>query len=80
MTVSGAFHSDLMRDSVEPFKKALQKSEISDPVITVYSNVDGKSYRNADHIRHQLPKQVSLFPYYLNSNFIFWWLICLSMN
>lgn len=56
--VSGAFHSDLMGESVRPFQKALEKSEVSDPVISVYSNVDGKRYRNADHIRRMLPKQV----------------------
>lgn len=59
LPVSGAFHSILMQESVEPFKKALLKSNISDPIITVYSNVDGKRYRNAEHIKHQLPKQVT---------------------
>ncbi|KAJ8971079.1 hypothetical protein NQ317_014752 [Molorchus minor] len=58
LPVSGAFHSSLMSPAVEPFKKALNKSEISDPVIKVYSNVDGKIYRNAEHIRKQLPKQI----------------------
>lgn len=58
LPVSGAFHSSLMQPALEPFKKALNKSEIKDPIISVYSNVDGKRYRNADHIRKQLPKQV----------------------
>lgn len=58
LPVSGAFHSSLMQPAVEPFRKALNKSEIQDPVISVYSNVDGKKYTNADHIRKQLPKQV----------------------
>lgn len=49
-----------MRDSVEPFKKALHKSEISEPLINVYSNVDGRRYTSADHIKRQLPKQVSI--------------------
>ncbi|KAJ8938542.1 hypothetical protein NQ318_016913 [Aromia moschata] len=47
-----------MAPAVEPFRKALNKSEISDPVISVYSNVDGKRYKNAEHIRKQLPKQI----------------------
>lgn len=59
--VSGAFHTDLMEPAFKPFKKALEKCEISDPVISVYSNVDGKQYKDADHIRKQLPKQVNQF-------------------
>lgn len=59
MPVSGAFHTKLMAPAVEPFKKALSKSEVNDPVITVYSNVDGKRYKDAEHIRKQLPKQVN---------------------
>ncbi|KAJ8931207.1 hypothetical protein NQ314_015904 [Rhamnusium bicolor] len=58
LPVSGAFHSDLMAPAVEPFRKALNKSEISEPVISVYSNVDGKRYRDVEHIRRQLPKQI----------------------
>lgn len=60
LPVSGAFHSDLMIPAIKPFKKALEKIKIEDPVISVYSNVDGKRYKNADHIRRQLPKQVSI--------------------
>lgn len=56
--VSGAFHTSLMHPAVEPFKEALKKVDIVDPIIPVFSNVDGKSYRNAHHIRRQLPKQI----------------------
>lgn len=59
LPVSGAFHSQLMEPAKEVFEKALKKSEIKDPAIWVYSNVDGHVYRNAEHIRKQLPKQVS---------------------
>ncbi|XP_018578454.1 probable malonyl-CoA-acyl carrier protein transacylase, mitochondrial [Anoplophora glabripennis] len=58
LSVNGAFHCDLMASAVEPFRKALKKCKVSEPVITVYSCVDGKSYRNADHIRRQLPTQI----------------------
>ncbi|XP_057666911.1 probable malonyl-CoA-acyl carrier protein transacylase, mitochondrial [Diorhabda carinulata] len=58
LPVSGAFHSELMKPAVETFRKALDKSEVNDPAIRVYSNVDGKSYKNAAHIRSQLPKQI----------------------
>ncbi|XP_044269329.1 probable malonyl-CoA-acyl carrier protein transacylase, mitochondrial [Tribolium madens] len=58
LAVSGAFHSNLMLPAVEPFRKALNKSEINNPVISVYSNVDGKRYKDAQHIKKQLPKQI----------------------
>ncbi|CAH1155762.1 unnamed protein product [Phaedon cochleariae] len=58
LPVSGPFHTELMRPAMETFRKALHKSEILDPVISVYSNVDGKKYRNAEHIRRQLPKHM----------------------
>lgn len=47
-----------MEPAIETFRKALNKSTIDEPAISVYSNVDGHIYRNADHIRRQLPKQV----------------------
>lgn len=46
---------------METFKKALNKTEINDPIISIYSNLDGKIYKNAEHIRKQLPKQVKRF-------------------
>lgn len=58
LPVSGAFHSNLMAPAVEPFKKALELSEINEPAISVYSNIDGKRYKDAKDIRKQLPKQV----------------------
>lgn len=58
LPVSGAFHTKMMLSAVEPFKKALNKIEIKDPNIFVYSCVDGKNYKDANHIRHQLPKQI----------------------
>ncbi|EFA00362.1 probable malonyl-CoA-acyl carrier protein transacylase, mitochondrial [Tribolium castaneum] len=58
LAVSGAFHSNLMLPAVEPFRKALNKSEVSNPVISVYSNVDGKKYKDAAQIKKQLPKQI----------------------
>lgn len=58
LAVSGAFHSDLMAPALEPFKIALKKTEVNDPAILVYSNVDGKGYKNAEHIVKQLPKQI----------------------
>ncbi|KAG8230313.1 hypothetical protein J437_LFUL000583 [Ladona fulva] len=58
LPVSGAFHTDLMRPAAEPFKAALKKADVKDPVISVHSNVDGKRYSNANHVIRQLPKQI----------------------
>lgn len=58
MPVCGAYHTELMSSAVEPFKKALQKIQIEDPLIPVHSNIDGKPYRDAGHIFSKLPKQV----------------------
>lgn len=58
LPVSGAFHTSLMQPAVEPFKKALRKVDIVDPIVPVFSNVEGKSYKNAHHIKIQLPKQI----------------------
>lgn len=58
LSVSGAFHTNLMLPAVEPFAKALRKITIEDPIISVHSNVDGKRYRNSNHILGQLPKQI----------------------
>lgn len=58
LPVSAAYYSQLMRPAVEPFGKALSKAKLSDPLIAVHSNVDGKRYKNAHHIMKQLPKQL----------------------
>lgn len=58
LAVSGAFHSKLMEPAVKPFIAALSKVEISDPVVTVYSNVNGRKYKDAEQIKRQLPQQV----------------------
>uniref|UniRef100_A0A8D8RYB6 [acyl-carrier-protein] S-malonyltransferase n=1 Tax=Cacopsylla melanoneura TaxID=428564 RepID=A0A8D8RYB6_9HEMI len=58
LPVSGAFHTNLMSPAVEPFSIALKKAQIKDMIIPVYSNVDGKRYRDTRHIIKQLPKQI----------------------
>lgn len=58
LPVSGAFHTPLMESAVAPFAKALNNIQLNEPLIRVYSNVDGKPYKNAAHIRKMLPKQV----------------------
>ncbi|XP_073840148.1 malonyl-CoA-acyl carrier protein transacylase beg [Musca autumnalis] len=58
LPVSGAFHTPLMEAAVEPFAKALKKIPLQEPMIRVYSNVDGKPYKHVPHILKQLPKQI----------------------
>ncbi|XP_050422255.1 probable malonyl-CoA-acyl carrier protein transacylase, mitochondrial [Adelges cooleyi] len=58
LDVSGAFHTELMRPAVEPFYRALRKMTISDPMIAVHSNIDGKRYNNASEVVRKLPKQI----------------------
>lgn len=58
ISVSGAFHTALMRPAVEPFAEALRRVPVVEPCISVHSNVDGRPYRSADHILGQLPQQI----------------------
>ncbi|CAH1389582.1 unnamed protein product [Nezara viridula] len=58
LPVSGAFHTPLMIPASEVFYKAMKKANLSDPIIAVHSNIDGKHYENAEHIRRVLAKQI----------------------
>ncbi|XP_014681595.1 PREDICTED: probable malonyl-CoA-acyl carrier protein transacylase, mitochondrial [Priapulus caudatus] len=58
LPVSGAFHTPLMGEVIGPLRDALKQIEIRAPLIHVHSNVDGMRYRNPEHIRKQLVKQV----------------------
>jgi [acyl-carrier-protein] S-malonyltransferase len=54
LKVSGAFHSPLMKEVSEPFKKVLSKTEINKPKVSVYSNVTGEKVTEVDEIRNLL--------------------------
>ncbi|KAK4028796.1 hypothetical protein OUZ56_021814 [Daphnia magna] len=58
LPVSGAFHTNLMEPAANVLSKALKKIPIQQPIIAVHSNIDGKRYRNSDHIVRFLPQQV----------------------
>ncbi|KAL9909191.1 malonyl-CoA-acyl carrier protein transacylase beg [Glossina fuscipes fuscipes] len=58
LPVNGAFHTPLMDSAVAPFIKALETIKLEDPLIHVYSNIDGKPYRNAAGIIRKLPKHI----------------------
>lgn len=58
LAVSGAFHTPLMFPVYKDLKKAIDKMEIKDPKIKVYSNVDATVYKDANQIRSQIVHQV----------------------
>ncbi|MCX6164770.1 MAG: ACP S-malonyltransferase [Ignavibacteriae bacterium] len=58
LEVSGAFHSELMRTSDENLRKALEVLEIENPVIPVYTNVDGLPKSDKEEIKNSLSKQL----------------------
>ncbi|MBN3305991.1 FABD protein, partial [Amia calva] len=58
LPVSGAFHSTLMDEAVEPLREVLNKVEIRKPEISVHSNVDAKKYMHSGHIKRLLLKQL----------------------
>lgn len=58
IAVNGAFHTIHMKPVVEPFAQALRQIRVVDPIIGVYSNVEGKRYFDTKHIRRQLPQQI----------------------
>lgn len=55
---NAVFHCGLMQSVVKPIREVLDHIDISDPIINVYSNVDGQRYGDAAHIRKKLPKQI----------------------
>uniref|UniRef100_A0A3B3ZEY9 Malonyl-CoA-acyl carrier protein transacylase, mitochondrial n=1 Tax=Periophthalmus magnuspinnatus TaxID=409849 RepID=A0A3B3ZEY9_9GOBI len=58
LSVSGAFHTELMEFALAPLREVLRQVEVRRPEINVYSNVDGKRYMNETHVRKQLVKQL----------------------
>lgn len=58
LSVSGAFHSELMKSASENFKSILGKIKIYDAKIPVYTNVDGKAEILAENFKEKMPKQI----------------------
>ncbi|XP_064417709.1 malonyl-CoA-acyl carrier protein transacylase, mitochondrial [Latimeria chalumnae] len=56
--VSGAFHTSLMEPAAEALADVLKKITIQKPLISVYSNMDAKKYRQPQHIRRLVLKQL----------------------
>jgi [acyl-carrier-protein] S-malonyltransferase len=57
LPVSGAFHSPLMESAQKGLKAVLDRIEIQDATLPVYSNVTARPVRNADEIRELLLRQ-----------------------
>ena len=58
LPVSGAFHTSLMQEAVQPFREALAMARLNPPRISVYSNFHGEEYRDVSSISNYLPKQI----------------------
>ncbi len=44
LPVASAFHSPLMRPAAEPLARAIESTDVSEPLCPVFSNADGKPY------------------------------------
>ena len=58
LSVSGAFHSPLMKNAGEEFKNFVKDFKFDNTVYPVYTNVDAKAETNAEELRNKLPKQI----------------------
>jgi len=58
LSVSGAFHSPLMKGIVSPFKKVLSKTKMKKPGVPVYSNVTGDKVTEVEDILETLGSQI----------------------
>lgn len=58
LPVSGAFHSPLMKNAFDEFKKALNEVEFSNPQFPVYSNVTGEPVINRIALKENVLKQL----------------------
>jgi len=59
LKVSGAFHSPLMKDAFEKFRRVLWKTEFRKPQIPVGLNVTGKLTTSIEEIRNGLEGQIT---------------------
>lgn len=59
LVVSGAFHSPLMQTAQDGLQEALEKTEIKDAVIPLYSNVEATAIQDNVKIRQLLIQQLT---------------------
>ncbi len=58
LKVSGAYHSNLMKDAAEAYSKILSKVDFSAPRIPFYSNVTGRAEHDPDTIKQLMARQI----------------------
>lgn len=58
LMVSGAFHSPLMASAMEKMEKALNETEIHEPVCPIVANVTAAATQNPEEIRQNLISQL----------------------
>ncbi len=58
LKVSGAYHSDLMKDAADAYSLVLAELDFSAPRMPFYSNVTGKAEYDPDKIRQLMAKQI----------------------
>ncbi len=58
LSVSGAFHSPLMKNAGELFAQYINDIKFNDIDIPVYTNVDANAEKNGSELKNKLPKQI----------------------
>lgn len=58
LNVSGAFHSEMLKEASEEFYQELKNIEIMTPVKNIILNVTGDYYKNEDDLREILKRQM----------------------
>ena len=58
LSVSGAFHSKLMKEAGEEFKNFVAEFTANDANISVITNVDAEITTNADDFKNKMPEQI----------------------
>ena len=51
VSVSGAFHTPLMKSALPVLSRALKSINVKTPEIQVYSNVTGEPYKSTEEIK-----------------------------
>ena len=59
LNVSGAFHSPLMEVARVELEKAIEATEIKEPICRIYQNIDAKPYLDVASIKHNLIAQLT---------------------
>lgn len=58
LPIGGAFHTSLMEPALRSIRKALDKVDVEDPRIEVYSNLKARPYDTKDEIKKYLLYQI----------------------